>query len=84
VMGHVERQNQGGHVLLWDVLLTSGATVRVMAQNQPAAALEALRSLDAAGVVSVTKSFPRDADDALRVARRALAEARTKSAKGGR
>jgi hypothetical protein len=55
-----------------------------MAQNQPAAALEALRSLDAAGVVSVTKSFPRDADDALRVARRAFSEARAESAKGRR
>jgi hypothetical protein len=80
-MNHVERQNQGGHVSCWYVTMHSGNPLRIVARTRDEAVREALES---GGVHGACLIRVQDASNALLIARRALAEARTESAKGRR
>jgi hypothetical protein len=82
-MNHVERQNQGGHVKLYGVLMDSGdRPVRhIAAMSKDEAVRDAAEYGRVRGAVMC---YQHDASDALLIARRALAEACAESTKGRR
>jgi hypothetical protein len=80
-MGHVERQNQGGHVNLWYVSMRSGIPMRIAARTRGEAVVEAAQHGEVNGALLLNNGT---AGQALLLAREALCAARTESAKGRR
>jgi hypothetical protein len=82
-MNHVERQNEGGHVSIWWVN-TGGKPDRFVGAVSRLDAIGVVRDEGSKAYGAAQHSDQKVAVDAFILIRRALATARTESAKGGR